>query len=47
MGKIKTVCSKKSTVPNNIEGGANIAELYRSKYDKLFSSVRTPVSKIE
>ena len=48
--KLKAVCSKKSTIPNNmdnVEGGANIAEIFRSKYEKLFSSVRTPVSKIE
>ena len=48
--KMKALCSKKSTVPNrmdNVEGGANIVEIFRSKYEKLFSSVRTPVSKIK
>ena len=49
-GKIKGVCSRKSTIPNcidNVQGEANIAEMFRSKYDKLFSIASTSVSKLE
>ena len=48
--KIKGVCSRKSTIPNcidNVQGETNIAKMFRSKYDKLFSSASTSVSKLE
>ena len=47
--KGSVVCSKESKVPNNqgnVEREPKL-KIFRSKYEKIVSSVRTPVSKIE